>query len=123
MIHHVGAIIQHYVWLPKFFNDARQKRDIVLASDSNVNLTFFEGFTCRIDVNRHDFSIRAEISLPHLSRAARSRTYLKKQTRTPGKWGEMPLVDWKIVLPLVDRTFSISKKVCIEVSHAVISYC
>jgi hypothetical protein len=111
MRHDMTAVIQDNVGHTKLPDDLAQKDLIRLIADANVNLVLTELFALRPQVYPYDSGVRAQVSFPHLQGPALAATYLEENDVGIYEFGEMALVNGKVVLPLVNEALIIRQKI------------
>jgi hypothetical protein len=75
---------------------------VLLRSNADVNLVFFELLAFRQDIDAYDACMRAKVPLPHLKGSATPNANFKKRNRLGDELAKVTLIDGKIVLPFVD---------------------
>lgn len=108
----MAAIIKDDVGRPKFFDNSTKKSRIFLLANSDLNLIFGEAQAIVVDVNADDARVGTKISFPHLQRSAFANSDLREGDRPVDVMTEMPFVDRKIMLPLMDHASVVNEKIC-----------
>ena len=103
------------VWWPEFSNDFVQEYGICLRPDANDIWWIDATCAVRIDINADNCSLRSEIGSPHLEGAASRYADLEKEQWCVAILRQMPFVNIKVVMSLVDRTFGATEECSLHI--------
>jgi hypothetical protein len=106
----VTAIVQDNIRRPEFIDDPPEKIHVALISDANRNLILLNRFAGGIDVDADDLREWTKVPFPQLERATFRYPDLDECHGLIHKWRKVPLVDWKIVSPLVNLPLLVRQK-------------
>jgi hypothetical protein len=97
-----------------------QEISVALIADKYFNLLFRHLPAVWIDIHAENFCARTEIIFPHLQRATLKYAKFQEMNIRATKLGEVPVIDFKIMVPFRNRVAGIFIKISFHVVHGFI---
>src|SRR5207342_1946479 len=113
--HRVAAVVDQDVDLRDALRELAQEAAILLVADVDLHAVLFELLAVRIDVDAMDGGAGAEVILPHAHRAALRHAELDDMRGLAAETGEVAVVDFEVVPPLVDQSIGVGFEETLEV--------
>ena len=122
LLHPMATIVDEDVYAWNLLSQRTQETPVCLIPNKYLDPVFFQSLAVRIDVDPKHSALRPKIMLPHLQRSALRHAEFDDMNIGAPKPREVPLIDFEIVLPLVNMPARIFREVFFPVHSLAMSF-